>query len=346
MDTRDPTGADVSAQHSLTDQTNNHSSAREDHDSPWKEALEVFFRPFMELLYTDIAQLIDWQHTPEFMDKELQKITRQADNSRRYADKLVKVVLLDGLEQWILIHVEVQGEPEERFAERMFEYFYRIRDRFVKPVISLAVLTDTQVSFRPSRFYYALARCSVEFNFATVKLLDWRERMDELLSNKNPFGLLIAAQLTAKLVKDGKTRADNLVGFYRLVINKDLDRELIRRMIIFLEWMVYLPPEITAYYDQLIEHVEEDLDMPYISLIERKGIRQGLEQGIEQGLEQGREQGIGQGRVATLCKLLQLKFGTVSAEHEQRLQQASSDELDLWTERVLFAESVEAIFAQ
>ena len=48
MDTRDPAGADVSAQHSLTDQTNNHSSAREDHDSPWKEALEVFFRPFMD----------------------------------------------------------------------------------------------------------------------------------------------------------------------------------------------------------------------------------------------------------------------------------------------------------
>jgi hypothetical protein len=34
--------------------------AQEDHDSPWKEALEVFFQPFMRLLYPDIAKLIDW----------------------------------------------------------------------------------------------------------------------------------------------------------------------------------------------------------------------------------------------------------------------------------------------
>ncbi len=55
---------------------------REDHDSPWKEALEVFFRPFMEFLYPDIALLIDWQQAAVFMDKELQKITSAAESSR------------------------------------------------------------------------------------------------------------------------------------------------------------------------------------------------------------------------------------------------------------------------
>ena len=314
---------------------------REDHDSPWKEALEVFFRPFMEFLYSDMAQLIDWQHAAVFMDKELQKITSDAESSRRYADKLVKVRFLDGAEQWIYIHIEVQGKPEAKFAERMFEYFYRIRDRFAQPVISLAVLTDTQASFRPSHFYYERAGCSLQFQFISVKLLDWQHRMDELLNDKNPFGLLIAAQLTAKLVKDSKTRADNLVGFYRLVIDKDLDRELIRRLIVFLEWMVYLPVEISAYYNELVEHVAEETNMPYISLIERKGIEQGREEGLEQGLEQG----IGQGRAATLHKQLQLKFGELADGYEARLKQADAAELDLWTERVLFAKSVEAVFA-
>jgi predicted transposase/invertase (TIGR01784 family) len=310
---------------------------REDHDSPWKEALEVFFQPFMEFLYPDIAQLIDWRQAAVFMDKELQKITNTAETSRRYADKLVKVRFLDGAEQWIYIHIEVQGKPESRFAERMFEYFYRIRDRFAQPVISLAVLTDTQASFRPNHFHYERAGCSLQFQFISVKLLDWQHRMDELLNDKNPFGLLIAAQLTAKLVKDSKARADNLVGFYRLVINKDLDRELIRRLIVFLEWMVYLPAEITVYYNELVEQVTEETNMPYISLIERKGIAQGLEQGLEQG--------IGQGRAATLHKLLQLKFGDLADEYEARLKQADAAELDLWTERVLFADSVEAVFA-
>ncbi|WBE25782.1 hypothetical protein [Denitrificimonas caeni] len=89
--------------------------------------------------------------------------------------------------------------------------------------------------------------------------------------------------------------------------------------------------------------------MTYISIIERqgiqKGLEQGLEQGIEKGLEKGVEQGIGQGRAATLYKLLQLKFNQQAQEYEQRLFQASDAELDLWTERVLFAETIEAVFA-
>lgn len=34
-------------------------STPEDHDSPWKGALEVFFKPFMDFLYPQIAELID-----------------------------------------------------------------------------------------------------------------------------------------------------------------------------------------------------------------------------------------------------------------------------------------------
>ncbi len=82
--------------------------------------------------------------------------------------------------------------------------------------------------------------------------------------------------------------------------------------------------------------------MTYISIIER--------QGIEKGLEKGVEQGIGQGRISTLQntlqKLLQLKFGEPAAEYEQRLLQAEEAELTLWTERVLFAETIEAVFAE
>ena len=74
--------------------------------------------------------------------------------------------------------------------------------------------------------------------------------------------------------------------------------------------------------------------MTYISIIERQGIQKGLEEGIEQG------------RAATLYKLLQLKFNERAAEYEQCLFQANEAELNRWTERVLFAESIEAVFAE
>ncbi len=90
--------------------------------------------------------------------------------------------------------------------------------------------------------------------------------------------------------------------------------------------------------------------MTYISIIERQGIEQGIEQGLEEGLEKGIEQGIGQGRMSTLQstlhKLLQLKFGEPAAEYEQRLLQAEEAELTLWTERVLFAETIAAVFEE
>jgi hypothetical protein len=48
----------------------------------------------------------------QFLDKEFQQIVREAKTTRRYADKLVGVTLRNGTAVWVLIHVEVQGEPE------------------------------------------------------------------------------------------------------------------------------------------------------------------------------------------------------------------------------------------
>ena len=64
------------------------NTATTDHDSPWKEALEYYFQDFLELLFAEIAQAINWQHPPEFLDKELQKIVNQSPEGRQYADTL------------------------------------------------------------------------------------------------------------------------------------------------------------------------------------------------------------------------------------------------------------------
>ncbi len=98
---------------------------RDDFDSPWKEALENRFPEFLALLFPEIHTKVDWSRDREFLDKELQQVVQDAELGRRYADKLVKVWALDGREAWVLIHVEVQGEAEKAFAERMYIYHYR-----------------------------------------------------------------------------------------------------------------------------------------------------------------------------------------------------------------------------
>ncbi|WP_235818923.1 hypothetical protein [Vreelandella massiliensis] len=132
------------------------TSRTADHDSPWKMALEGYFQEFLDLLFPPIHEQVDWSKGYSFLDKELQQITPDANSGRRYADKLTKVYANDGSETWVLIHLEVQGEPEDTFAERMYTYQYRLRDRYGVDVVSLAVLADTRDSFRPTTFHYLI----------------------------------------------------------------------------------------------------------------------------------------------------------------------------------------------
>lgn len=125
-------------------------------DSPWKEALERFLPQFLEFFFRRVFAGVDWGRGYESLDKELQQIVREAELGLRLADKLFKVWRLDGEEAWVLIHPEVQNQPEEHFGERMYVYNYRIFDRFRRPVVSLAVLGDEQRDWRPNEFAYSL----------------------------------------------------------------------------------------------------------------------------------------------------------------------------------------------
>lgn len=50
------------------------------------------------------------------------------------------------------------------------------------------------------------------------------------------------------------------------------------------------------------------------------------------------------GRAAVLIKQLTLKLGPITPETTHRVQQASTDELDRWAERILSAASLDDVF--
>ena len=189
-------------------------SLHADHDSPWKMALESYFQEFLALLFPAIKEQVNWSKGYSFLDKELQQITPDADSGRRYADKLIKVYANDGSETWVLIHVEIQGEPEEAFAERMYAYQYRLRDRYNIDVVSLAILADTRRSFRPTTFYYTRWGCELTFTFPTAKLIDWETHWAELSASDNVFALVVMAQIQAKRVKDVSAPVEEFKIFF------------------------------------------------------------------------------------------------------------------------------------
>jgi hypothetical protein len=78
-------------------------------DSPWKDIIALYFQPFLEFFFPLIASQIDWSKGYEFLDKELQKVVRDAVTQSRRVDKLVKVFLQNGEVTILYIHIEIQG---------------------------------------------------------------------------------------------------------------------------------------------------------------------------------------------------------------------------------------------
>jgi flagellar biosynthesis/type III secretory pathway protein FliH len=75
-----------------------------------------------------------------------------------------------------------------------------------------------------------------------------------------------------------------------------------------------------------------------------QGIEQGIEKGIEKGIEQGIDKGIAQGKAELLAKLLVKRFGSLPAQVENKLNHATSDQLETWSERIFEAASLDALF--
>ena len=225
-------------------------------DSAWKEAIEAYFKEFMEFFFPEIARDIDFEKGYEFLDKELEKITRDSEVGRRLADILVKVYLKDGSESWLLIHIEVQGYYERDFGERMFIYNYRIFDRYRVNVISLAILADPVKSFREDRYERKLWGFELRFRFPVVKILDYRDRWEELERSSNPFAVIVMAHLKEMETKgDIDSRLFWKITLVKKLYEKGYSKEDILLLYKFIDCLVNLPEELgRKLHDEIISY--------------------------------------------------------------------------------------------
>ncbi len=280
-----------------------------EYDSPWKEALEIYFRPFMAFFFPAIHDEIDWDREHAFLDKELEKIVRDAEIGKRRVDKLVKVFLLEGGEAWLLIHIEVQGYYDSDFPERMFVYNYRIFDRYHAEVVSLAVLTDNVPGFRPSEYRRGRSGCYHVFQFPVMKILDFASEWEKLEGDENPFSLVVMAHLKAISVNDGQERKHWKLHLMRLLIDRNYGRKDIYELFRFIDWLLVLPKDLEISFSEELSQIMEEKKMPYITSVERVAEKKGYDRGVEKGMEKGKHQGMREGLIEAIELGLSLRFG-------------------------------------
>jgi hypothetical protein len=289
-----------------------------DFDNPWKSVIEVYFRDFMRFFFPQIEPEIDWSRGFTFLDKELQKVVRDAEIGKRYADKLVQVWKTNGELTLVLCHIEVQSQHETDFPKRMLSYNYRLRERYNCPVVSLAILADESKKWRPSSYQASLWGCALTFEFPIVKLLDYQTNGFDLEANHNPFAIVTLAHLkTRETHTNPQARKDWKFRLTTMLYDRGYGEQDILELYNFLDWLMNLPEELAQQFETEIDQFEETRRMKYVSTRERRAIAQTKEE-IALNLLQSN---VPLETIATATKLTITQIQELQARQEQPEQE-------------------------
>ncbi len=310
-----------------------HSPKPDEYDSPWKQALQVFLRAFLEFYFPDIAADIDWARGYESLDKELNRIARRAKVGKRLADKLFKVWLKNGAEHWILIHIEIQREFDPNFAERMFQYNIAAYQMYNRHVVSLAALCDDRHDWRPTTFQFGLWGSVTGLTFRIAKLLDFAAKVEELEASGNPFAAVTLADCKARETQhDPMNRMIWKLRVVKGLYQRNWTKEQIVLLFVLIDEMMGLPPELDKSFDDDLTAFEEEKHVRYVSSVERLGYERGIEKGREEGLAEN------------LAVLMKAKFGAAGLRLLPKVQSLRGEkELRMFFEFAITAKSVKEL---
>ncbi len=314
---------------------------RLDLDNPWKQALNYYFQDFMGCCLAPVSQDINWGKGFEFMDKELEKITYDSETGKRLADKLTKV-WSKNIDQWILCHLEIQAGYEKAFPERMLVYRYRIRDRYSMPVLSVAILIDSNPRWRPDRYKEMCYNTCTEIHYLVIKIVDFKNQSEVLEKMNNSFAIIILAQLIAlETMRNPEARLHGKTELTRKLYEKYTDKSKFLRLYKLVDWLIRLPKKYMAKFIEEINKIEEGKKVNYICTAERVG----FERGILIGTKRGEERGEKRGEAAMLLQLLKYRFHELPPQYPALIQQAKTKQLSLWAKRILSATRIEDVFS-
>jgi len=313
---------------------------KSEYDTPWKIIIDTYFEDFMAYCWPQKYIEIDWTKGYELLDKELSKIIKGSVTGNKILDKLIKVYRKDGQSAYVLLHLEVQRGADLHFEERMYTYRHRLWDLYRKPIASLAILIDKNKKWRPGIFREELWDSSVEMRFPIIKLIDYKQRQEELEASSNPFAQVIVAQLAAMEKQDPKSKFDSKFALIKKLYQQKWQKDDIMNLIKFIDWIIALPEELDLQFQEAVYALEEETKVEYITSFERIATQRGVQQGIQQGVQQG----IQQGESTLLISLLKHKFKTIPRNYRQQIKQASPDSLLKWGQKVLDCAALEEVF--
>ena len=261
-------------------------------DKLWKSIIEDLWEDFLRFFFPAHSPLVDFARPAEFLDKELANLSPPGRGRGRVADKLFKVWLLDGTEAWVLVHVEVQGKPQEDFPRRMGQMGYRIFDRHGVRPAALAILTDDDPNFHPKSFEAVTWGQALRYDFAAYKVSE--KPPDQYPDPYNPFALVMEAVYFSlrKHKLDDEGRLEIKTQLLQKLYAAGYSKKTIFHLLVFLK---YIPRFGNSDFLPIFDAKNDAFKkiQPAMTTFELEldyKFRQGIEQGIGQGEQSGAEQ--------------------------------------------------------
>jgi hypothetical protein len=228
---------------------------RTDYNVAWKLALDRYLEPFLRLCFPTVHAVIDWSHDPIPLDQELQEVVQDGEIAKHRVDKLFEVRRHNGAEDSVLVHVAVQSQPDRLLPQRLYRYYCRIRDRFDRRLVTLAVLADRSPRFRPGAYEKESLGCRMRFEYPSCKLLDLDRAMLE--RENNPAAIVILAHRTAQeRRRDPVQREASKWALTRQLYERGYRKEDILELFRVIDWFVQLPAEQEIEFRRKITEYE------------------------------------------------------------------------------------------
>ena len=266
-------------------------------DSPWKDTIEQFTRSLLEVTFPEVAAGIDWSVRPKSLEQELHEITPASEIGAKRVDKLLKVRLLDGTDQWLYLHIEVQMRHDPDLPKRLFIYHYRIFDKYGVSPLTLVILGDTSRKWRPTSYHYQTLGCGITFLFLICKTIDFKGKLDDPRYRHQQTLFVIAAHLgTQQYRRTPQQLSDYCLELTVKLYNEGYSPSEVHLLHRLIDWLIPLPDDLKIQFRKQLQQRLPKKTMAHITLFEELALKEGLEKGIQKGLVEGRQKGRQEGR--------------------------------------------------
>ena len=291
-----------------------------------------------------------WVHELDLSSLELVNAGFVSEQfQRRESDVVWRVRFRD---DWLYVYIliEFQSTVDRFMALRLLVYIGLLYQRLIEegligpreklpPVLPIVLYNGNQPWWAPQELEGLFAPCPSELaefrpRFRYLLLDEQRFSSEELSGMKNLAALVFQLE-QCRSPED----LQELVGRLQEWASSPEHRETVKRLARWVFGLLWQGKELPSETELDLEELQDR------GIMLRERIKQWevelLERGIQQGFEQGKQQS-----VEVLLRQLRNKFGRLPEWAHRRVQEANSEQLLQWAERILTAQRLEEVFGE